>query len=58
MGQDTVYFNDPDLVNTMVQKYAAVTPADVQRVAAQYLVETNRTVVTTVPKKAAATAGQ
>ena len=58
IGQDTVYFNDPDLVNTIVAKYAAVTPADVQRVAAQYLVDTNRSVVLTVPKKAATAAGE
>ncbi|MGH9523177.1 MAG: hypothetical protein ACRD3E_11665, partial [Terriglobales bacterium] len=58
IGQDTVYFNDPDLVNTIVAKYAAVTPADVQRVAAQYLAETNRSVVLTVPRKAATAAGE
>jgi zinc protease len=59
IGESAVFFNDPDLVNTVPQKYAAVTASDVQRVAAQYLVETNRTVVTTVPKpKAAANAGQ
>ena len=35
-------------------KYSRVTKEDIQRVARTYLKDTNRTVVTTVPKRAAA----
>ncbi len=46
----TVYYNDPNLINTRLQKVSAVTIADVQRVANQYLAATHRTVVVTMPK--------
>ena len=46
----TVYYNDPNLINTRLDKVAAVTKADVQRVANKYLAPTNRTVVVTIPK--------
>jgi predicted Zn-dependent peptidase len=46
----TVYYNDPNLINTRLDKVMAVTKADVQRVANKYLVTTNRTVVVTIPK--------
>ncbi len=46
----TVYYNDPNLINTRLDKVAAVTKADVQRVANKYLAATNRTVVVTMPK--------
>jgi predicted Zn-dependent peptidase len=49
-----VKFNDPNLINTRVQKIDAVTPADVQRVAKQYLRENNRTVLITTPATEAA----
>ncbi len=52
----TVYYNDPNLINTRLDKVAAVTKEDVQRVANKYLMPTNRTVVITMPKKAAAPA--
>ena len=52
----TVYYNDPNLINTRLDKVAAVTKEDVQRVANKYLMPTNRTVVVTMPKKAAAPA--
>ena len=51
-----VYYNEPNLINTRLDKVAAVTKEDVQRVANQYLKATNRTVVITMPKKAAAPA--
>jgi predicted Zn-dependent peptidase len=47
-------FGDPNLVNLTYQKVAAVTKADIQRVAKKYLTEENRTVIVTMPKKAAA----
>jgi predicted Zn-dependent peptidase len=50
IGQYTVYYNDPSLINTRLDKVAAVTKEDVQRVANKYLLDTNRTVVITMPK--------
>ncbi len=50
LGQYTVYYGDPNLINTRIDKVNAVTKDDVQRVAKKYLVATNRTVVITVPK--------
>jgi len=50
IGQYAVYYNDPNLINERLNKVAAVTKEDVQRVAKQYLVDTNRTVVITMPK--------
>lgn len=47
----TVYYNDPNLINTRMDKVAAVTKEDVARVANKYLTQTNRTVVITMPKK-------
>jgi zinc protease len=50
IGQYTVYYNEPGLINTRLDKVAAVTKEDVQRVAGKYLLDTNRTVVITTPK--------
>ena len=50
MGIYTVYYNDPNLINTRLDKVAAVTKADVERVANKYLTAANRTVVITMPK--------
>jgi zinc protease len=50
MGDAAVFYNDPALVYSRVDKYNAVTAADLMRVAKTYLNETNRTVVITVPK--------
>ena len=50
IGQYSVYYNDPNLINERLNKVDAVTKEDVQRVAKQYLVDTNRTVVITMPK--------
>jgi zinc protease len=52
MGQYTVYYGDPNLINLRLDKMNAVTRADVQRVADKYLTAANRTVVITVPKSA------
>ncbi len=58
IGLYAVYYNDPGLINTIDQKYAAVTKEDIMRVAQKYFRDTNRTVVTTVPaKKSAPSAG-
>jgi zinc protease len=56
LADETTNFGDPNLVNLTYQKMAAVTKADIQRVAKQYLTEENRTVIVTLPKKAAAPA--
>jgi zinc protease len=50
IGQAAVYYNDPNLINSRLDKVMAVTKEDVQRVANKYLVQTNRTVVITIPK--------
>ena len=49
LGQYAVFFNDPDLINTIYDKYRAVTAEDVKQAAQKYLVTTGRTVVTTLP---------
>ena len=54
----SVYYNDPNLINTRLDKVSAVTKDDVMRVANKYLVPAYRTVVVTTPKKAAPMAGQ
>jgi zinc protease len=54
LGQYAVYFHDPTLINTILTKYSDVTPDDIRRVARQYLGETQRTIVVTVPKAEAA----
>ncbi len=50
LGQLAVYFNDPGLINTTEEKYAAITKEDLLRVAQTYLQPTRRTVVLTLPK--------
>src|SRR4026209_1686473 len=59
LTQYSIYYSDPSLINSRLDKVAAVTKEDVQRVANKYLRDTNRTVVITMPKaRAAAPAGQ
>ncbi len=52
LGEYAVYFDDPGLINTIGEKYLQVSKEDVQRVARTYLKQSNRTVITTVPKPA------
>jgi len=52
LGEYAVYFDDPGLINTIGEKYLQVSKEDVQRVARKYLKQSNRTVITTVPKPA------
>ena len=52
LGHFSVYYNDPELINSVWRQYDQVTRADVQRVARSYFRETHRTVVTTLPKSA------
>src|SRR5215475_8579475 len=55
LSEYAVFYNDPNLINTQFQKFAAVTKADVQRMAQKYLKPTNRTVAVTNPAKQQAT---
>jgi zinc protease len=50
LSQLAVFYNDPNLINTRYERLSAITAADVQRVAKQYLTVENRTVVITNPK--------
>jgi len=50
IGQYAVYYGDPNLINTRLDRVSAITKEDVMRVANKYLVQTNRTVVITNPK--------
>jgi predicted Zn-dependent peptidase len=54
LARYTVYFDDPATINTRYERVASLTAADLQRVARQYLVASNRTVAITVPAKPAA----
>ncbi|HEY0701829.1 MAG TPA: pitrilysin family protein [Candidatus Acidoferrales bacterium] len=49
IGDYAVYFNDPDLINTIQEKRNAVTVAEVNSVIKTYLVPDQRTVVITYP---------
>jgi predicted Zn-dependent peptidase len=50
MSQNAMFYDDPDLLSKRQARIEKVTAADVQRVAKQYLVKTNRSVVISVPK--------
>lgn len=54
LAENALAYNDPGLINTQIDRINKVTAADVQRVAKQYLVATNRTVIITTPKGATA----
>jgi zinc protease len=49
IGRYAVYFDDPDLINTMLQKQDAVTVEQVDGVAKKYLIRDQRTVIITLP---------
>ena len=49
LGQYAVYFDDPDLINTIFDKFNAVTMDQAQQAARKYLVPKDRAVVTTLP---------
>jgi zinc protease len=53
LAENAIFWNNPNKINTEADEVAAVTIADVQRVAKLYLTATNRTVVITMPKPAA-----
>jgi predicted Zn-dependent peptidase len=49
LADDAVLYNDPNRLNTMLDKQLAVTAEDIQRVAKTYLRTTNRSVIHTLP---------
>jgi predicted Zn-dependent peptidase len=49
LGTLTVYYNDPNLINTAYDKFAAVTAEQVKQAAQKYLVPEHRSVVITLP---------
>ncbi len=59
LSRYAVFFNDPGVINTRYERIASLKVDDLQRVARQYIVPTNRTVVITTPapKPAAPAAG-
>ena len=57
LSQYEIYYGAPDLINTIEQNYNRVTKEDLQRVARTYLKNTNRTVITTIPRPKAPAAG-
>ena len=50
LGNYYVFFRDANLINSEIDKYMAVTKSDIQRVAKEYLVKENRTVLYYLPK--------
>ncbi|HKD81137.1 MAG TPA: pitrilysin family protein [Candidatus Angelobacter sp.] len=50
IGTATVFYNDPNLINTGYDKLAAVTAEQVKQAAQKYLVPANRAVVITLPE--------
>ena len=58
LGHFAVFYNDPGLINSIWRRYEQITKADLQRVAQTYFRESNRTVVTTLPKSAAGESGK
>jgi zinc protease len=51
LSRYAVFFDDPGIINTRYDRIASLKIDDLQRVARQYIVPTNRTVVITVPAK-------
>ena len=49
LARYTVFFDDPGIINTRYERIASLKIDDLQRVARQYLVPTNRTVIVTMP---------
>ncbi len=56
IGEYAVKFNDPDLINTIFDKYNAVTAAQVKEVANKYLIPRSQAVVIDLPAQQETTA--
>jgi zinc protease len=50
LGENAIFYNDPNVINTGNDKLLAVTKEQIQKVARTYLTDTNRTVLITIPK--------
>ena len=57
MGYFAVAFNDPGLINNYGKKVTGVTRQQIQNAAKTYLIQTNRSIILTVPKPRTAPAG-
>jgi predicted Zn-dependent peptidase len=57
LARYAVFFDDPAVINTRYERVASLKLDDLRRVARQYLVGSNRTVVVTVPAKKEAPSG-
>jgi predicted Zn-dependent peptidase len=57
LSQYELFYNDPARINTRVARIKAVSAADVQRVAKQYLTAENRSAIVTTPKSGAPARG-
>jgi zinc protease len=53
LAENAIFYNDPNVVNTANDKLMRVTKEQIQKAAQTYLIDTNRTVVTTIPKSRA-----
>jgi predicted Zn-dependent peptidase len=51
LAQYKMYFGDANLINTEMERYRKVTPAQLQEVAKKYFSKNNRTLVYYLPKK-------
>jgi zinc protease len=58
IGRDAVYFGDPNLINTTVDKESAVTLDQINSAAKKYLVRDQRAVVVTLPASMEGTGAQ
>jgi zinc protease len=50
LGENAIFYNDPNVANTANDKLMSVTKEQILKAAQTYLTETNRTVITTIPK--------
>jgi predicted Zn-dependent peptidase len=51
LAQYKMYFGDANLINTELERYRKVTPAQMQEVAKKYFTKDNRTLIYYLPKK-------
>ena len=50
LGENAIFYNDPNVINTGNDRLLSVTKEQIQKVARTYLTDTNRTVLITMPK--------
>ncbi|MEE3138410.1 MAG: insulinase family protein, partial [Acidobacteriota bacterium] len=54
LSRYALFYDNPSLINSRAERVGAVSAEDLRRVASTYLIETNRSVIITVPKPASA----